>query len=470
MQTALNTTREGTLVKGQLTTNGLPTLAAVEGTPAVAVVYDAIVVGAGFAGLTAARDLAKAGRKVLIVEARDRIGGRTYSAHVDGHLYEMGGTWIHWSQPFVWTEICRYGMDLIETEANRTPLAAVYGMNDGVPGVIDADGQFERLKELMKLYMNVDGYEGRRVFPRGPDTFFNPMIAEFDELSMEGRLAQLDIPDSDRNILRTRFNANPTDPAKAGFVDLLRWWALCDYDVKAMADRFNRYKIKDGMTGLALNILKDGGADILLSSPVDGITERDGIVAVSIAGGRTITANHVVVAMPLNLLHTVSFEPGLEPLKAEAAKEGHPSKNAKFHIRTRSKPGNIAARTIWPYPLVSFLTDAIEGDDTYVVGFTRGGMVDLGSVEEVRKQVQTFVPDLEIDTMLSHDWTNDPYSRGAHGMYGPGQLTRFLKALQRPAGNIHFAGSDWSDGWRGYVDGAIQSGMETAKKIIGGGL
>lgn len=466
MQNSPTKTQEGTLVKGGISIKGLPTLAAVESSADIAGSYDAIVIGAGFAGLTAARDLAKAGRKVLIIEARDRIGGRTYSAQVDGHLYEMGGTWIHWTQGFVWAEIRRYGLEIIETEANASPLAAVYGLNDGKPGKIDADEQFERLKDLMKLYMNVDGYEGRRVFPRGPDTFFNPDVAKFDELSMEGRLAQLDIPDSDKDILRTRFNANPTDPNKAGFLDLLRWWASCDYDVKPMADRFNRYKIKDGMTGLALNLLNDGGADILLSSSVASVSDKDGTITVTTTEGRKIAAKHVVVAVPLNLLHAIAFDPTLEPLKAEAAAEGHPSKNAKFHIRTKSKPGNVAARTIWPYPLVSFLTDAIEGDDTYVVGFTRGGMVDLGNVDEVRRQVQAFAPEIEIETMLSHDWTNDPYSRGAHGMYGPGQLSKFLKALQRPAGNIHFAGSDWSDGWRGYVDGAIQSGMEAAEKIV----
>ena len=49
------------------------------------------------------------GFKVLLLEARDRIGGRTYTASVDGHLYEMGGTWIHWNQPHVYREMCRYG-------------------------------------------------------------------------------------------------------------------------------------------------------------------------------------------------------------------------------------------------------------------------------------------------------------------------------------------------------------------------
>jgi hypothetical protein len=72
--------------------------------------FDVIVVGGGYTGLTAIRDLTLAGHKVLLVEARDRIGGRSWSSNIDGYPYEMGGTWVHWNQPFVWRELFRYGL------------------------------------------------------------------------------------------------------------------------------------------------------------------------------------------------------------------------------------------------------------------------------------------------------------------------------------------------------------------------
>lgn len=77
--------------------------------------FDVIVVGAGYAGLTACRDLCIAGFKVLLLEARDRIGGRTYTVDVGGHLYEMGGTWVHWNQPHVYREMSRYRMTTLST-------------------------------------------------------------------------------------------------------------------------------------------------------------------------------------------------------------------------------------------------------------------------------------------------------------------------------------------------------------------
>ena len=74
--------------------------------------YDVIVIGAGFAGLTAARELSRAGRRVLVLEARDRIGGRTWLDERMGMDLELGGTWVHWTQPHVWAELARYGIGL----------------------------------------------------------------------------------------------------------------------------------------------------------------------------------------------------------------------------------------------------------------------------------------------------------------------------------------------------------------------
>jgi monoamine oxidase len=71
-----------------------------------------VIVGGGFAGVTTARELTMRGRSAVLVEARDRLGGRTYTADHDGHPMELGGTWVHPLQPRVWAEIDRYGSEL----------------------------------------------------------------------------------------------------------------------------------------------------------------------------------------------------------------------------------------------------------------------------------------------------------------------------------------------------------------------
>src|SRR5215467_6311903 len=77
--------------------------------------YDVVVIGGGFAGVAAARELRHRGRRVLILEARDRLGGRTWVSEFSGLPVEMGGTWVHWMQPYVWAEIGRYGLQIVES-------------------------------------------------------------------------------------------------------------------------------------------------------------------------------------------------------------------------------------------------------------------------------------------------------------------------------------------------------------------
>ena len=89
--------------------------------------YDAIVIGAGYAGLTAARDLTLARLNVMVLEARDRIGGRTWTSQIDGHNFEIGGTYVHWAQPNFWREIARYQM--------QKGLDAAVDMEKGVTGI-----------------------------------------------------------------------------------------------------------------------------------------------------------------------------------------------------------------------------------------------------------------------------------------------------------------------------------------------
>lgn len=74
------------------------------------VTYDVVVIGAGYCGLTAARNAAIEGLKVLLLEGRDRIGGRSWSSNLGGYPFEMGGTWVHWGQSNTWREVMRYEM------------------------------------------------------------------------------------------------------------------------------------------------------------------------------------------------------------------------------------------------------------------------------------------------------------------------------------------------------------------------
>ncbi|MEU7905768.1 FAD-dependent oxidoreductase [Actinoplanes sp. NPDC049118] len=110
---------------------------------------DVVIVGGGFACVTAARELTMRGRRVVLLEARDRLGGRTYTSEHDGHPMELGGTWVHPAQPNVWAEINRYAVET-ETfpvlEGLRQAVVSggrVVDLSDNdVAQAVDALGQF----------------------------------------------------------------------------------------------------------------------------------------------------------------------------------------------------------------------------------------------------------------------------------------------------------------------------------------
>src|SRR5437867_3125521 len=104
---------------------------------------DVVVIGAGFAGLIAARELGRAGLDVLVLEARDRVGGRTWTDRRLGHDLELGGTWVHWVQPHTWAEMTRYGRQVTRS-----------------PAVEAAGGHWQLMHEASATYWVVGGMSG----------------------------------------------------------------------------------------------------------------------------------------------------------------------------------------------------------------------------------------------------------------------------------------------------------------------
>ena len=100
--------------------------------------YDVVVIGGGFAGVSAARDCRENGYSTLVLEARNRLGGRTFSSEFAGHKVELGGTWIHWTQPFGWAEKERYNLDVKETPG-AVPERMVLRQGDKTVTLSEAD-------------------------------------------------------------------------------------------------------------------------------------------------------------------------------------------------------------------------------------------------------------------------------------------------------------------------------------------
>lgn len=177
-----------------------------------------------------------------------------------------------------------------------------------------------------------------------------------------------------------------------------------------------------------------------------------------------------------NCLTDIEFATPLSPLRQEAVQTGHINKGAKIHFKlaevdepwfaTCSGRANNS-----PFCFAFSDHNGTKGerkDGTYCIGFGYNGYLgDKENSKEIIQAFQTcFQPDAEVKGYLTHDWMNDPFAKGVWSCWGPGSMTKYLEELQKPHGNVFFASADWADGWRGFVDGAIESGSRAAMDIL----
>jgi len=423
--------------------------------------YDAIVLGAGFAGLTAARELRTNGLRVLLLEARPRIGGRTFTSEVGGHDVELGGAFVHWTQPHVWAEITRYGLEIEEAALTAPPRSAWVTSGEL------REGSFDDFSLLAFRGAGAFFFDAMQVLERPHDQLFVPGVAEVDRLSVADRLDGLRLPEDQRDIMDAIFATScHCSPSEAGAVEMLRWYTLPGASLQAYADSVGRYWLRGGTRTLIEGILADGEPELRLSTPVKAVRQEDDQVVVTTEGGETVSARAVVVTLPLNVLGQIEFSPSLSPEKRAAASEGHAGSGVKLHIRVRGQLGGFNGVAPWPAPLTSIQTEFSDSEGTVFTAFGPSGkLLDINDDEAIQNAVRRMLPGAEVEWAVGYDWNADPYSRGTWCVFRPGQLTRYLRELQRPEGKVFYASGDNANGWRGFIDGAIESGLRAGREV-----
>lgn len=310
-------------------------------------IYDVAVIGAGYAGLTATRDLTLTNHKTLLLEARDRIGGRSWSSNIDGYAFELGGTWVHRTQPFIWRELFRY--NLLGANLEVSPASSGSSTDCAVqlvPGeakVMMSRDDEDRISEAaLRKFVDVDGQCGRTVIPRPMDDALGgnaEAVAFYDKMSVADRYAEIahDLSPVEKNMLEGFMAITCGGKwAESSFFEMLRWWALSNWNYKDFMEMGLTYKLKCGQSGLQRCLFDEANAtgrlDYSFSTPVASVVDRGGFVEVTGRGGKTFRARRVISCIPLNVLHSVAFDPPLNPLKTEVSVQGHANHVVKCHV------------------------------------------------------------------------------------------------------------------------------------------
>ena len=419
---------------------------------------DVIVIGGGFAGVTAAREAALRGAAVQLLEARDRLGGRTWSAIWEGHAIEYGGAWVHWHQPHTFSELTRAGLSV--TVSGDTEHASWYVGGERRQGTIaDRDAIVRRGWDRF-----VDGVREALPQPHAPLSALDH-LARFDRLSIAERVDQLSLSDEESDTLVAELESLAHAPiGDAGAVSVLRWHALSGYSLELTQFTGGRVTIDQGTGALLAAIAGAAPVDVRLSTPVAKVSVRGDGVEVTGRDGAGYRADAVVVAVPLNALGAIEFDPPLPGDKQAAIALGQASRGVKLMLRARGEA--VSQGAIRPgHPFGYLATEELEADGTQLlIGFGPDAeRCDPADLAGVQRDLEAILPGYQAVAATSHDWLADEFSRGTWAIHRPGWYEHHHAAMQRPEGRLRLAGSDLADGWAGFIDGAIESGLRAGK-------
>jgi monoamine oxidase len=401
-----------------------------------------IVIGAGVAGLAAAAMLADAGVDTMVLEARDRIGGRVHTHHEPGleAPIELGAEFVHGMVHPTLEIASAAGLLLAEMTGETVDV------DRGPVSFFDSLGQV------------LHALDARRT----PDRTFAAFLQGINATAAERAAATGYVQGFDA-----------ADPARVGE----RWLAVSE--AASAADHSDRqFRFVNGYDAVPVYLASRLPRDVIqLSTPVDRVAWRRGQVTVH-TGNREITGRAVVCTVPLGVLLAggVAFEPGLGPITGLASGRAarvvfrfneifwEPAMSFLFG-RTTLFPVWWSAHPVWA-PLLTGWTGGPPADP--LVGRSADAVADC-ALDSLARHLR--MPRGEIEAQVvghwSHDWATDPYALGAYS-YGEVDGLEAAQALARPRENTVFFAGEATDstGRSGTVHGALSSGQRAAREVL----
>ncbi|MDQ0932819.1 flavin monoamine oxidase family protein [Streptomyces turgidiscabies] len=427
--------------------------------------YNVIVIGAGFAGVAAARELRSYGMSPLILEARNRIGGRTWTDTMAGKRIELGGSWFSQHQSLVMKELRRYGLSL--TPEGVAPQRTIFPAVGGGFRDLDALQGFAENEALM-----VRLFDGSRDYYPQP---LSPLaggaaLRAADKKSLLDRLNELNLTRQERLLISSlTAGYSGGKSADGGLTALAAWWALPGHDVAGWNSLIGQVNDSGGTLGLLQRMLADAKAQLLYNSPVATVSDSGSSVTVTTRDGRSFTAPTAVVAVPANVWKDIRFSPGLPPVHQEVATQGSGVyKVTKFWIRVSGVPKYIQAAGQEGHPISAlFSYYDLGGGQQMLIGFAEDPALNASDIAQLQPVVRQMLPNAVIHEVRASNWGTDQFARGGWALRRPGQLTRHLPDIQNTVGRLSFANDGIASGWVGFIDGAIETGVRAAQQASG---
>jgi len=235
-----------------------------------------------------------------------------------------------------------------------------------------------------------------------------------------------------------------------------------------MDDMSSRFHFRDGTVSLLSALLAEGRPDVRLGTPVRRVIEDGDRVFIVTMDGEEVSARAVISTVPLNVLKDIDWQPALAEGKLQASREAHAGQGTKVHVLVEGDCGDINGAAPSHNALNALGTEGHFDGNTYLIGFGPDPkLLDVNDTESVQSAVRLFLPEARVIKALGWQWTLDPYAQGTWCSLRPRMWSRYLRELQQPSARIIFASADWANGYRGFIDGAIEQGLEAGRRAKG---
>jgi monoamine oxidase len=428
-------------------------------------IYDAVVIGAGFAGLTAARDLAERGQRVVVLEARERIGGRTwYRRFADTDFsIEMGGNWLDTvGNRALMAEVERYDVPLTMSPEAKNHVSILDGVRSTAPCPIGRRDEID-----LQRFVTETARQVARVDPYRPlDT---QAVADLD-VPLDEYIAGFGLSRTLTELMGAWIRQETgCHLSQISALHLMSWIPLLDDDVLAIGHT-PTHRFAAGTIDLLQRMLDDSGVELRLSTPVSAVIQSEDRVEVRTHAGNVVRARGAVIALPLNCINDLAYDPPLSPGKAAGAAIGQSGAAKKLWALVDGLPPHLLAIGEHDAPIDVFFTDYPSAETDLgadlVVGFsTQERPLDILDREDVETAIRRYVPEATVRKVDGYDWLADPYSKGTWCASPAGLLSSYASALESTEGRLVFAGSDIAHAFRGWIEGAVATGGVAAERL-----
>ena len=444
---------------------------------------DVVVVGGGLAGLSAARRLAVQGRSVIVLEARDRLGGRTCTVQSgDGTAVDVGGQWLGPTQKRALALVEELGLETLEQYSSGRKHLLLRGRHRTYKGTIPSLPP-HNLVDLQLALSKVDRL-ARRVDTGAP--WNSPGAAEWDGTTLATWMRRNVRTRVTREMFRVAVNAVfSAEPEELSLLHFL-FYAASGGNFMQMLEiegGAQQTRVVGGTQQLAERLaeaVREAGGEVRLETPVRGV-HRGPSGAEVITDSGSVRCDRVVAAMAPPLAGRIDWQPELPPRRLQLMHRmpmGSVMKCIAIYERPfwreRGESGESVSDT---GPMaITFDDSAPDGRHGALLGFVLGDRArDWGARgaqerrDAVVQQFTTLFGEQAARPVdyIEKDWCADPWSAGCYvAIMPPAVMTRYGSVLREPVGPVHWAGTETATVWNGYMDGAIQSGERAAGEIL----